>query len=186
LKHLQPFPLNAGDFAKRHRYTQRAKLPACFARLQRSQPEASQSTILAYESQAVRLARLALHQVQDKVATLREIDDLFAGHPDYPVFTSLPGAGKFLAPALLAKFGDDRTRFPTPQVLQSVAGTCPVTKASGKSKLIMFRQACDRDFRTTVQQWAKSPAARGKGIPEKLGMGKHLLSGRPPTLLFAQ
>jgi len=143
-------------FAKRHHYPQPSKLPACFARVQQPQPEAEEATILAYQSGAVRLARLAMHEVQDKTATLKEIEKLFTKHPDYPVFSSLPGAGKILAPALLAKFGDNRQRFPTPQVLQSVAGTCPVTKASGKYKFITFRRACDHEFRTIVQLWAKS------------------------------
>jgi transposase len=144
------------SFAKSHHYPQPSKLLACFARLQKPHPEARQQTVLSYQSEAVRLARLALQVVQDKTATIREIQDLFVEHPDYPVFSSLPGAGKILAPALLAKFGDDRLRYPTAQVLQSVAGTCPVTRASGKHKYVSFRYACDHEFRSVVQQWAKS------------------------------
>lgn len=143
------------DFAKSHHYPQPSKLPACFARLQKPQPEARQQTVLAFQSEADRLARLSLQAVQDKAATIREIQDLFVEHPDYPIFSSLPGAGKILAPALLAKFGDDRLRYPTPQVLQSVAGTCPVTRVSGKHKVVFFRYACDHEFRSVVQQWAK-------------------------------
>ncbi|MBE3141037.1 MAG: transposase [Thermoplasmata archaeon] len=142
-------------FARSHHYPQPSKLPACFARLQKPQPEARQQTVLAFQSEAVRLARLSFHAVQDKAATIREIQELFLEHPDYPIFSSLPGAGKILAPALLAKFGDDRLRYPTPQVLQSVAGTCPVTRASGKHKVVSFRYACDHEFRSVVQQWAK-------------------------------
>jgi hypothetical protein len=122
-------------FAKSHHHPQPSKLAACFARLQKPQPEARQQTVLAFQSEAVRLARLSLQAVQDKTATIRETQELFEEHPDYPIFSSLPGVGKILAPALLAKFGDDRLRFPTPQVLQSVAGTCPVTRASGKHKV---------------------------------------------------
>lgn len=143
------------DFARSHHYPQPSKLPACFARLQKPQPEARQQTVLAFQSEAVRLARLALQAVQDKAATIRETQELFVEHPDYPIFSSLPGVGKILAPALLAKFGDDRLRYPTPQVLQSVAGTCPVTRASGKHKYVFFRYACDHEFRSVVQQWAK-------------------------------
>jgi transposase len=142
-------------FARSHHHSAPSKLPACFARLQKPQPEARQQTVLAFQSEAVRLARLSLQAVQDKAATIREIQDLFVEHPDYPIFSSLPGVGKILAPALLAKFGDDRLRFPTPQVLQSVAGTCPVTRQSGKHKYVSFRYACDHEFRWIVQQWAK-------------------------------
>lgn len=64
-----------------------------------------------------------------------------------------------LAPALLAKFGDDRARFPTPASVQALAGTCPVTDQSGKRKVIKFRRACDREFRWIVQQraWRSKP-----------------------------
>ena len=85
-----------------------------------------------------------------------EIRKLFAVHPDASIFGSLPGVGARLAPALLAKFGDNRQRFPTAQTLQSVAGTCPYTKQSGKRKYVLFRRACDREFRQIAQQWAKA------------------------------
>ncbi len=80
----------------------------------------------------------------------------FKQHPDAPIFDSLPGTGEFLAPALLAKFGDDRQRFPQPAGLQALAGTCPVTEASGKRRSVHFRTACDREFRYIAQQWAKA------------------------------
>jgi transposase len=94
--------------------------------------------------------------VQQRTLTQKELLSLFKKHPDAALFASLPGAGNILAPALLAKFGDDRLRFPSPQSLQAVAGTCPVTKASGKSKYVAFRRACDLEFREIVQQWARA------------------------------
>ena len=36
----------------------------------------------------------------------------------------------------------------------NTAGTCPVTVASGKHKRVIFRQACDHEFRQIVQQGA--------------------------------
>lgn len=143
-------------FTKQHRYPDPKKLPGCFARLQKPQPRADRATVLAFQDEAVRLSKLALHLVRERVLTEREIKKLFAAHPDAPIFDSLPGAGDRLAPALLAKFGDDRHRFPTTQILQSVAGTCPYTKQSGKRKKVLFRQACDREFRHITQQWAKA------------------------------
>ncbi len=143
-------------FARSHHHSATSKLPACFARLQKPQPEARQQTVLAFQSEAVRLAqfipascpRQSRHHPRDPGPCSME-------HPDYPVFSSLPGAGKILAPALLAKFGDDRSALPTPQVLQSVAGTCPVTRASGNTRLSSSATACDHEFRWIVQQWAK-------------------------------
>jgi transposase len=85
---------------------------------------------------------------------------LFQQHPDHDVFASLPGVGDFLAPALLAKFGDDRARFPDPQSVQCLAGTCPVTDQSGKRRRIYFRRACDHEFRHIAQQWARVSIAQ--------------------------
>jgi hypothetical protein len=141
-------------FAQRHHYPRPKQLPARFACLQAPQPAADRDTVCVFQGEAVQLATLLLGLVQTKTSVLKEVRHLFEQHPDAPVFGSLPGAGEVLAPALLAKFGDDRARFPTPASVQALAGTCPVTDASGKKRVIKFRKACDREFRTIVQQWA--------------------------------
>ncbi len=84
----------------------------------------------------------------------RDVQELFQQHPDAFIFQSLPRAGDFLEPALLVKFGEDRQRFPTATSIQALAGTCPVTDASGKRKTVKFRYACDHEFRHIAQQWA--------------------------------
>jgi len=142
-------------FAKAHRYPNPKKLPACFSRLQDLQPEPSQAVLQAYAGEAIRLAELLKHMIQAHTETQKEIQALFRQHPDAPIFDSLPGAGEKLAPALLSSFGDNRQRYPTPEALQAVAGTCPVTRQSGKKKNVHFRRACDHEFRTIVQQWAR-------------------------------
>jgi transposase len=143
-------------FAQQHGYSHGKQLPAYFARLKYAYPEASPDTILAYQDEAVLLAQTLLHLVQAKNRTLSELQALFDGHPDRNIFGSLPGTGKFLAPALLTKFGDHRQRFTAAASVQALAGTCPVTDQSGKRKLIKFRVGCDREFRWIVQQWARS------------------------------
>jgi transposase len=141
-------------FARQHRYPNPKRLPACFARLRSPQPEAAQETVEVYQDEAVLLATMLLTMMRAKKQALRELKSLFGEHPDHAIFDSLPGAGDFLAPALLAKFGDDRKRFPTPASVQALAGTCPVTDQSGKRRIIKFRRACDRQFRAIAQQWA--------------------------------
>jgi transposase len=142
-------------FARQHGYRRPKKLAECFARLQRSYPLASPETVLVYQDETPLLASFLLSTVQAKKQAVAELRSLFRHHPDQAIFNSLPGAGKLLAPALLAKFGDDRQRFPTPASIQALAGTCPVTDQSGKRKVIRFRRACDRQFRQIVQQWAR-------------------------------
>ena len=105
---------------------------------------------------AVQTAEAALALVQAKSNALKELQGLFEQHSLAPIFASLPGAGAYLAPALLAKVGEDPARFPSPMSLQALAGTCPVTDTSGKRRRIFFRRSCDHEFRTIVQLWAKT------------------------------
>lgn len=143
------------QFARQHGYTRFKKLPAAFARLQTPQPEAAPSIVEMYQDEVVQQAGLLLTVVQQHYQATRELGQLFRQHPDYDIFNSLPGAGEFLAPALLTKFGDDRRRFPTPESVQALAGTCPVTDQSGKKRVIRFRRACDHEFRHIAQEWAR-------------------------------
>ncbi len=147
------------SFALAHGYRRPHKLPGCFARLQQEQPEATEETVLVYQDEVSLLAQNLLTTVQAKCRALRELTSLFHKHPDNDIFASLPGAGRQLAPSLLAKFGDDRQRFPSPASVQALAGTCPVTDSSGKRKSIKFRRACDHEFRQIVQQWARHSLA---------------------------
>ncbi len=146
-----------GAFARAHRYRQSDRvLSAAYARLCTAYPVASSSTVAAYHQEAVWLAQHLLATLECKKQETAHLHDLFLQHPDHELFASLPGTGDFLAPALLAKFGDDRQRFPQPDSLQALAGTCPVTEQSGKGRRVSFRQACDHEFRQIAQQWAKS------------------------------
>jgi transposase len=150
------------DFAHQQAYSHPKKLPGCFTRLHGDYPQTSPETVLVYQDEAVQLASLLLQTSQTKRTALRELQALYRQHPDYPIFSSLPGAGEFLGPGLLAKFGDDRQRFPTPASVQALAGTCPVTDKSGKRKVIKFRKACDREWRSLSQAWAIALVNRAK------------------------
>jgi len=67
---------------------------------------------------------------------------------------ALPGTGELLGPKLLVLFGDHRDRFPAPQNVRELVGTCPVTIQTGKKKVVRFRRACDHADRNTLQQFA--------------------------------
>jgi transposase len=147
-------------FCHQHHYPQPKRIPAKFAHLQRSVPIPSPIIEAAYEDQVVVLAKLLLHLVRDKRQAIGDIQQLFQQHPDHLLFASLPGAGELLAPSLLAKLGECRSRFPTAADLQALAGTCPVTVGSGQRKRVLFRKACDRDFRRIAQQFAMASLAQ--------------------------
>lgn len=153
-------------FLRAHHHSKPKKWASCYARLQKPQPVAAEALVSVYSQEARLLAQMMNEMVRAKTLLLAEMGHKYKQHPDYAIYHSLPAAGDYLEPALLAMLGDDRERFPTPQALQAVAGTCPVTKQSGKARIVIFRRACNHDFRDVVQQWAKltihdSPWAAG-------------------------
>jgi transposase len=84
----------------------------------------------------------------------RQIEELFAKHPDHELFAAFPGAGKSLAPRLAAAYGTDRNKFVDAQEMQQLSGIAPVTKASGKSKVVQMRRACPKFLRQTFHEFA--------------------------------
>ncbi len=141
-------------FARQHRYPDGSKLPRCFARLKASYPSASPEVVSIYQDEAVLLASLLLTTTRYKLQGMRQLQLLYRQHPRQDTFASLPGSGEFLGPALLGKFGDDPLRFPTASSCQSLAGTAPVTRRSGKHKSVSYRWACDKEWRYICQEWA--------------------------------
>jgi len=103
----------------------------------------------------------------DLIATLREgiakleqqIAEATAGHPDFPVFDSFPGAGPALAPRLLAAFGSMREAYTTAADMQKYSGIAPVIRRSGKAESIHFRRACPKFLRQSFHEWASHSIA---------------------------
>ncbi|HET6580190.1 MAG TPA: IS110 family transposase [Gemmatimonadales bacterium] len=96
-------------------------------------------------------------------ASIREFDTAiataFAAHPDAALFQSVPGAGAVLAPRLLAAFGADRTRYPSPADVQQAAGIAPITIRSGKSCVVTWRWATSPFLRQTFHELAAASIA---------------------------
>lgn len=142
-------------FACDQRYAPRYRVKA-FAAMQRVQPSPLPEIAAAAKPTMLVLARRLAETRTLIKETEKKIHSLYVAHPDRHIYDSLPGAGDVLAPALLSKLGDDRERFPSPGTLQAFAGTAPVTEQSGDRRIIYFRQACDKEFRTIAQNWAKA------------------------------
>jgi transposase len=78
----------------------------------------------------------------------------FGRHPDAEIYASQPGLGVILAARVLAEFGDDRTRFADAKAGKNYAGTSPITRASGKKKVVLARYARNTRLGDAAQQWA--------------------------------
>ena len=143
-------------FLKQHHHTRKAKWLSCFDALTAYHPLAAQGISQACQIQAVQLAKFLLDALKSKKETLEALHQLFLQHDDHHIFASLPGAGPLLAPTLLVKFGEERKRFTSASMVQTLAGTAPVTKQSGKAHSVHFRRSCDKEFRYFSQQFARS------------------------------
>jgi transposase len=92
--------------------------------------------------------REAIAEHDKKIAALAQ------SHPDFAIFSSLPGAGPVMAPRLIAAFGTQRDRYITASAIQCYAGIAPVTASSGKQKWVHWRWACPKFLRQTFHEWA--------------------------------
>lgn len=102
----------------------------------------------------VSLVKQLLVVIEDIAAYEKEINTLFLTHEDQAIFASLPGAGKRLAPRLLAQWGDDRARYTDANSVQMLAGTAPVAFQSGNYAKAHKRFACLKPLRNALYQFA--------------------------------
>jgi len=87
-----------------------------------------------------------------------DLQKLTTQHPDISVFESLPVQGIVTIASLLAIFGDDRKRDISVDELAALCGVAPVTIASGKTKRVRQRRACDHTFRQALVYFAFNTA----------------------------
>jgi transposase len=106
-------------------------------------------------------SRLMLSLVKQLLVVIEEISSydkqirtLFLTHNDQEIWRSLPGAGKRLAPRLLAEWGEDRSRYADASSVQSLAGTAPVPFQSGNYAKAHKRFACLKPLRNALHQFA--------------------------------
>jgi transposase len=95
----------------------------------------------------------------------RDLHAAFERHPDAEIILSLPGLGSTLGARVLGEFGDDRTRYVDARARRNYAGTSPITKASGKRRVVLARFARNERLYDACHLWAfasltTSPGAR--------------------------
>jgi transposase len=63
----------------------------------------------------------------------------FGQHPDAEIYLSQPGMGAILGGRVLGEFGDDPGRYADGKARKNYASTSPITRASGKKKVVTAR-----------------------------------------------
>jgi transposase len=106
------------------------------------------------------VCKLLAKQIEASRRTIQafdqEIEEALKKHPDGKLFTSLRGAGPTLAARLLCAFGSQKDRWKDADELASFSGIVPVTRQSGKSRVVLQRWACPKYLKQTFHEFADS------------------------------
>ena len=96
--------------------------------------------VTAAYAASVRALIAVLSVLNEQVKTLQEqVEAHFGRHPAAEIITSQPGLGPILRARVLAEFGDDPDRYVSAKARKNYAGTSPITRASGKKKIVAAR-----------------------------------------------
>jgi len=133
--------------------------------LRSSQLEAPAVLARAYGELVRSIVRIVAEMTAQIESLGGQLEASFEGHPDAEILRSLPGLGVVLGARVLAELGDDPFRYGDPKARKNYAGTSPITKASGRSKVVLARFARNRRLADALQMWAfcsltSSPGAR--------------------------
>jgi transposase len=126
-----------------------------------------------------RAAVAVLRTLDEQVKVLQgQVDAYFGQHPDAKIIVSQPGLGPVLGARVLAEFGDDPDRYTDAKSRKNYAGTSPITRASGKKKVVLARFVHnDRLIDTLMTQafsaLTASPGARAYYDQHKANGSEH-------------
>jgi transposase len=126
------------------------------------QPPAAESAYATIVAGQIRL----IAALNGEIGELGEVvASHFGRHPDADIYASQPGLGEILGARVLAEFGDAPDRFADAKARKNYAGTSPITRASGRKKIVLARYIRNRRLGDAVHQWAfcalrGSPGAR--------------------------
>jgi transposase len=166
------------SFLVQHTYSGRRSPTDLLARLRAAPAGLAGNAETEAKGEIVRALVGVLERLIFAIAPLSSrIEQAVAQLPDGKIVMSFPRAGRINAAQILAELGDVRERFPTEDQLAAEAGVCPVTHASGKSRGVVFRWACNKNLRVALTcfadnsrhacAWATEHARKGAAIYQK-------------------
>jgi transposase len=124
---------------KARRHNRAAKAEAIATAL-RTEHLGQPAVVAAAYGVTVRAQAAILAVLNTQIAELEEqVDANFSQHPHADVYLSQPGLGVVLGARVLAEFGDDKNRYADARARKNYAGTSPITRQSGKKKVVLAR-----------------------------------------------
>jgi transposase len=96
--------------------------------------------VVAAYAATVRSTVAILAVLNEQIAALaKQVETHFGQHPAAEIILSQPGLGPILGARVLAEFGDADDRYVSAKTRKNYAGTSPITRASGKKKVVLAR-----------------------------------------------
>ncbi|KAA8955020.1 MAG: IS110 family transposase, partial [Mycobacterium sp.] len=106
----------------------------------RSEQLGRHKVITAAYAATTRSIVAVLVTLNEQIKVLQEqVAEHFGQHPDAEIIMSQPGMGPLLGARVLAEFGDAPKRYVDAKARKNYAGTSPITRASGKKKVVLAR-----------------------------------------------
>jgi transposase len=103
-------------------------------------------------------AERRVDQILSELVASSEDHEAAPGQPpqqsDVTILRSLPGVGRIVCATLLVEAGEPLTTGDH-QALRALSGVAPVTRRSGKSCIVLMRQACSQRLRDAVYHWSR-------------------------------
>jgi transposase len=106
----------------------------------RSEQLGQPPVLTAAYAATVRALIAVITTLNEQVKALQgQVEAHFGQHPDAEIYLSQPGMGAILGARVLAEFGDDPHRYADGKARRNYAATSPITRASGKKKIVAAR-----------------------------------------------
>jgi len=135
------------------------------AALGTEQLTARSGVVPAYMASVTALVAVLIELSRQIDALGEQVGASFGQHPDAEIYLSQPGLGEILGARVLAEFGDDPQRYADARARKNYSGLAPVTRTSGKSRVVLARHARNRRLGDALYRQAfcaltRSPGAR--------------------------
>jgi len=180
-------------FFHKQRYSCPSKVPFMYQSLQQPALRSPSEMEDVYQTIVLSIIPVLRSLVTEIEKLADEVAKEFKQNPACEIFSSLP-TGEITAARLNAELGNNGSRYPTREYLQTAAGTAPVTRRSGKTKVVLFRWQCNKHLRDAFQnlaresvikcQWAREYFIRQIGLGHKPSRAYRALANRWAAIVW--
>ena len=144
-------PKRMAAFCAQHAYCARRAPEELLERLRCAPTSVCEELEMDAKGELARCLARTLAPLVEQIRLLSSrIEHHLASLEDGRILMSFPRAGRICAAQILAELGSVRERFDSDERLAAEAGVVPVTYASGKSKAVAFRWACNHRLRAAL------------------------------------